>query len=82
MDKLQRKVLNATSRISEYTVYDIVDISMSSISNQYLAGVFVVSDDSRQDEIDMYYSSQMIFRGIVDTIQEVLPVFEEMLENL
>lgn len=82
LDKLQHKVLNATTRISEYTVYDIVDISMSRISNQYLSGVFVVSDDSRQDEIEMYHSSQMIFQGIADTVQEVLPVFEEMLGNL
>lgn len=82
LDKLQRKVLNATTRISEYTVYDIVDIFMSRVSNQYLSGVFVVSDDSRQDEIDMYHSSQMIFQGIVDAVQEVLPVFEEMIEKL
>ncbi|MDE6851582.1 MAG: hypothetical protein K2J67_03720, partial [Lachnospiraceae bacterium] len=82
LDKLQYKVLNATTRISEYTVYDIVDICMSRISNQYLSGVFVVSEDSHQDVIGMYHSSQMIFQGIADTVQEVLPVFEEMIGNL
>ncbi len=82
LDKLQRKVLNTTTRISDYKVYDIVDICMSRISNQYLSGVFVVSDDSHQDEIDMYQSSEMIFRGIADTVLEVLPVFEEMVPRL
>lgn len=82
LDKLQHKVLGATTRIADYAVYDIVDIYMSRVSNQYLSGVFRVTDDSRQDEIDMYYNSQMIFQGIVDAIQEVLPVFEEMIGNL
>ncbi len=81
-DKLHKKVLNAVSRISEYMVYEIVDIYISSLSNKYLSGVFVVSDDSHQDAISMYYSSQMIFQGIVDAIQEVSPVLEEMLDQL
>lgn len=80
LDKLQHKVLGATTRIADYAVYDIVDIYMSRVSNQYLSGVFRVSEDSRQDEIDMYYNSQMIFQGIVDAIQEILPVFEEMID--
>lgn len=80
LEKLQRKVLSATSRIGEYKVYDIVDIYMSNISNKYLSGVFVVSEDSHQDEMSMYHSSQEIFRGIVDTVDVVLPLFEELLE--
>lgn len=81
-DKLHKKVLNAVSRISEYMVYDIVDIYISSLSNKYLSGVFVVSDDSQQDAINMYYSSQKIFQGIVDAVQEVSPVLEDMLDQL
>lgn len=82
LDKLQYKVLSATSRISDYTVYDIVDIYMSKVSNQYLTGVFVVTDDSYQDEINMYHSSQMIFQGIIDAVKEVRPMFEDMIQNL
>lgn len=82
LDKLQRKVLNATSRISKYLIYDMVDIYVSKISNQYLSGVFVVSDDSHQDEVSMYYSSQEIFRAIVDAVKEILPLFEDLLEKI
>ncbi len=82
LDKLQRKVLNATSRISDYLVYDIVDVYVCKVSNQYLSGVFVVTDDSHQDEMSMYYSSQEIFRGIVDATRELLPMFEDLLEKL
>lgn len=82
LDKLQRKVLNATSRISKYNIYDIVDVYVSKISNQYLSGVFVVSDDSHQDEISMYCSSQEIFQAIVEAVQELLPLFEDLAEKL
>jgi hypothetical protein len=80
--KLEKRVLKATSHISEYRIYDLVDIYMSKVANKYLDGVFVVSEDENQDEINMYRSSQMIFKGIEDAVDEILPVYEEMIQCL
>jgi hypothetical protein len=55
---------------------------MSKVANKYLDGVFVVSEDENQDEINMYRSSQMIFKGIEDAVDEILPVYEEMIQCL
>lgn len=82
LDRMQKRVLETTSRISEYEIYALVDIYMSEIVNQYLSGVFVVSDDSHQDEVHMYQSSQMIFQGITEAARELRPVVEKMAEQL
>jgi hypothetical protein len=82
MNRIEKNVLETTSKISEYKVYDLLDIYMSKVANQYLEGVFVVSKDEHQDEMNMYFSSQMIFRGIQDAVDEMLPIFEEMSKQL
>ena len=75
--KLQQKVLCATEEIADYTIYDLVDIYMSKIANKYLSGVFVVSDDSHKDEVNMYLSSKMIFQDLAGSADKLLPLFEE-----
>lgn len=82
LDRMQKRVLETTSQISEYEIYELVDIYMSQIANQYLSGVFVVSDDSHQDEVNMYRSSQMIFQGIAETARELRPMLEKLTEQL
>ena len=82
LERMQKRVLETTSRISEYGIYDLVDIYMSQIANQYLSGVFVVSDDSHRDEVNLYRSSQMIFQGIAEAAGELRPMFEKIAEQL
>lgn len=82
LDRMQKRVLETTNQISEYETYDLVDLYMAKVANQYLSGVFVVSDDSHQDEIQMYRSSQMIFQGIAEAAGELRPIFEKIAEQL
>lgn len=78
LDKLQRNVLKVTEQLPKYKIYGMVDLYISKTANKYLSGVFVVSDNSHQDEMNMYHSSKMIFEGIVESIDALLPLFERM----
>jgi hypothetical protein len=82
MAKIEKRVLEAISHINEYCVYSIVDIYMSSVVNQYLEGVFVVSEDEHQDKVGVYKSSRGIFLGISEAAGELIPMFEEVLPRL
>ncbi len=77
MNKFQHKVLCATEEIPKYTIYDMVDMYMSKTANRYLAGVFVVSDDSHKDELNMYLSSKMIFKDLAESTRKLQPLFEK-----
>lgn len=82
LNRMQKRVLETTNQISQYSIYDLVDIYMSKTAQKYLAGVFVVSEDSHQDEVSMYRSSQMIFQGIAETAKELQPMFQKMTDKL
>ncbi len=82
LDRLHRAVLDTIGEISEYRIYNMVDIYMSQTANKYLSGVFVVTEDSHQDEINIYHSSQMIFQGIVEAVQALYPMFIEMTDKI
>lgn len=82
LDQLQRSVLKITEQIPQYKIYNMVDLYISKTANKYLSGVFVVSDNSHQDEMNMYHSSKMIFEGMVESIDALLPLFEEMSEKV
>lgn len=82
LNRMYKRVIEATNQIAGYEIYSLVDLYMSQLANKYLSGVFVVSDDNHQDEIHMYQSSQKIFQGIVETAQELKPMFEKVVEQL
>lgn len=77
MNRLQQEILQDMEEIGKYTIYDIVDIYMSKTADKYLAGVFVVSEDSHKDEINMYLSAKMIFQDLTKSANKLLPLFEK-----
>ena len=77
LDILKEKVHWAIQRIGDSLVYEIVDIYMSKVVDKYLSGIFVVSDDKRADEINVYLSSKVIFQGLQHSINKLMPYFKK-----
>lgn len=77
LHELQQQILHEMEQIENCTIYDIVDIYMSKKTDKYLAGVFVISDDSRKDEVNMYLSAKMIFENLANSAERLLPLFEK-----
>lgn len=82
LDILKEKVHIATQRIGGSLVYEIVDIYMSRVVDKYLSGIFVVSDDKRADEMNVYLSSKVIFQGLQHSIKKLLPYFEKAAQEV
>ena len=82
INRLQQDILEAMEKIEHCTTYDIVDIYMSKTADKYLSGVFVVSDDSYKDEMNMYLSAKMIFRDLAYNANALLPLFKKAVDEV
>lgn len=76
IDILKEKVHIATQKIGKSLVYEILDIYMSRVVDKYLSGIFVVSDNKLDDEMNVYLSAKVIFQGLQQSVDRLFPYFE------
>lgn len=77
LDIIKENVHVAIQQIGNSLVYEILDIYMSRVVDRYLTGIFVVSENKVDDEMNVYLSSKVIFQGLQKSVERLMPYFEK-----
>lgn len=79
---LQKTITESNQTVGKQHIYELMDIYISKTSTEYLGDVFMVSDDARQDEINMYQSALQVYQAIYDASEELYPEFREVIDRI
>lgn len=79
---LQKTITESNQIVGEQHIYELMDLYISQTSTEYLGDVFMVSDDARQDEINMYQNALKVYQAIYDASEELYPEFREVIDKI
>lgn len=80
LSRYAAQITTVTSQIEKTSVWLLLDIYISDRVTKYMANICTVSDDEKQDLIELFYSSKVVFEAIDEAVDELRPVIAEVSE--
>lgn len=75
--RYSQKITEATAGIEKTSIWLLLDLYIADKVTKYMANISVVSDDERQDMIELFYSSMAVFQAVDKSVDEIRDVINE-----
>ncbi len=78
-DKILNKLSRINKKLNEKSAYCLLDSYITSISANNISKMYYLSEDKKQNLIDTYEKSKIIYGAIIDGARYVIPLLKETL---